>query len=110
MEGEVCTDHTGCFGGEAVQQICGGVEPFYPVASWNRSLKEQGTQRIIDGANVAFDFTVLRRCVGARHPQNYPIGGEKSARGGIIELTAIVTLDCFDGAAKLCEGISEKMR
>jgi hypothetical protein len=30
-------------------------------------------------------------------------------RGGVIELTAIVTLDDFDGAAKLCGDISEKV-
>jgi hypothetical protein len=39
MEGEVWTDCTDRLGGEAVQQICGSVEPFYPVASRNRSLK-----------------------------------------------------------------------
>jgi hypothetical protein len=39
MKGEVWTDRADHLGGEAIQQICGGVEPFYPVASWNRSLK-----------------------------------------------------------------------
>jgi hypothetical protein len=36
---------TGCadrLGGKMVQHICGGVEPFYSVASWNRNMKEQG--------------------------------------------------------------------
>jgi hypothetical protein len=67
MEGEVwagCADH---LGGEVVQQICGGVEPFYPVASWNRSLKKQGAQQIIDGVEDTLDFTILRRSVGTRH-------------------------------------------
>jgi hypothetical protein len=40
MGGEVWAGHADRLGGEAVQQICGGVEPFYHVASWNRSLKE----------------------------------------------------------------------
>jgi hypothetical protein len=93
-----------------VQQICDGVEPFYPVVSRNRSLKKQGTQHIIDGVKDAFGFTVLRRSVGTRHPQKYPFGGEECARGGVIELTTIVALDGFDGAAKLCGDISEKMR
>jgi hypothetical protein len=108
MEGEVWTGCTDRLGGEAVQQICGGVEPFYPVASQNRSLKEQGTQHIIDGAKDAFGFTVLRRSVRIRHPQKYLFGGKACARGGVIELTVIVTLDCFDGAVKLCRDISEK--
>jgi hypothetical protein len=40
MEGEVWAGHADRLGGETVQQICGGVEPFYPVASQNRSLKK----------------------------------------------------------------------
>jgi hypothetical protein len=40
MEDEVCTGHANHLGGEAVQQICGGVKPFYPVASQNRRLKK----------------------------------------------------------------------
>jgi hypothetical protein len=40
MEGKVWTGRADRLGGEAVQQICGGVEPFYPVASRNRSLKK----------------------------------------------------------------------
>jgi hypothetical protein len=43
MEGEVWIGRAGRLGGEAVQPICGGVMPFYPVVSWNRSLKKQGT-------------------------------------------------------------------
>jgi hypothetical protein len=41
MEGEVWTGCADRLGGEAVQQICGGVEPFYLVASQNRSLKSR---------------------------------------------------------------------
>jgi hypothetical protein len=45
--------------------------------------------------------------VWIRHPRNHPIGGEECGRGGVIQLTAIVTLGGFDGAAKLCGGVSE---
>jgi hypothetical protein len=40
MEGKVWADCFDRLGGEAVQQICGDVEPFYPVASQNRRLKK----------------------------------------------------------------------
>jgi hypothetical protein len=30
------------------------------------------------------------------------MGGEERSRGGIVELTTIVTLNNFDGVAKLC--------
>jgi hypothetical protein len=108
MDDEVWTGHTDRLDGEAVQQICGGVEPFYPVASRNRSLKKQRTRHIINGAKDVFGFTVLRRSVGTRHPQKYPFGDEECVRGGVIELTTIVALDGFDSAAKLCGDISEK--
>jgi hypothetical protein len=40
VEGEVWAGREDRLVGEAVQQICGGVETFYPVASRNRSLKK----------------------------------------------------------------------
>jgi hypothetical protein len=40
MEDEVWTGHVDHLSGEAVHQICGGVEPFYPIVSWNRSRKK----------------------------------------------------------------------
>jgi hypothetical protein len=60
--GAWCAD---CFAGKTVQQICGSVKPFYPVASRERSLKEQGVNHVINGAESTLDFTVLRRSVGA---------------------------------------------
>jgi hypothetical protein len=36
-------------------------------------------------------------------------GGEECAREGVIELMTIVALYDFDGVAKLCGDISEKM-
>jgi hypothetical protein len=52
--------------------------------------------------NSTLGFTVLRRAVGAGHPQNHPMSGEECSRGGVIELTVVVALNNFDGAAKLC--------
>jgi hypothetical protein len=77
MEGEVWTSHADCLGGEMVQQIYGGVEPFYPLTSRNRSLKKQGTQHIIDGVNDALCFTVLWRSLGTRHPKKYHFGARR---------------------------------
>jgi hypothetical protein len=85
------------------------VDPFYPIASHNRSLKKQGTQYIIDGAKDALDFTILQRSTVTRHPQKYPFDDEECVRGGVIELTTIVALDDFDGATKLCGDRSEKI-
>jgi hypothetical protein len=40
--------------------------------------------------------------VASRH-RGLKIGGKECSGGGIIELTSVVTLDGFDGAAKLCK-------
>jgi hypothetical protein len=37
------------------------------------------------------------------------MNGEECSRGGIVELTAVVTLNNFDGAAKLCGDKGKKM-
>jgi hypothetical protein len=109
VEGDIWTSHSDRLAGEAIQQICGGVKPFYTIVSQNRSLKKQGAHHIINGAENVLGFTILWRSVWATHPQNHPISGEEYARGSVVELTTIVTLDDFDGAAKLCGDISEKI-
>jgi hypothetical protein len=106
---DVWSGRAGHLGGEAVQQIDGGVESFYLVASRNRSLKGRGTLYIINGAKNALDFTVPRRSVWIRDPQNHPISGEECTRGGVVELMVIVAVNDFDGAAKLCIDISRKI-
>jgi hypothetical protein len=60
---------------------------------------------LLPSAEDALGFTVLWRSAGTRHPQKYPFGSEECARGGVIELTVIVALDGFGGAAKLCGDI-----
>jgi hypothetical protein len=60
MEGEVWAGCVDRLGGETCPQICGGVKPFYLVTSRNKSLKKQGAQHIVDGAEDALGFTILR--------------------------------------------------
>jgi hypothetical protein len=67
MESDVWAGCIDRLAGKMVQQICGSVEPFYPVASQERSLKEQGANHVINGAESTLGFTVLRRSVGAGH-------------------------------------------
>jgi hypothetical protein len=79
------------------------------MASRNQSLKEQGAHHIINGAKNELVFTILQRSVCISLLQNHPISGKECMRGGIIELMTIVALHSFDGAAKLCGDISEKI-
>jgi hypothetical protein len=78
------------------------VEPINLVANWERSLKEYGANHIIYSAKSTIGFTVLWGGVGVGHPQNQPMSDDECSRGDIVELTTVVTLNSFDGAAKLC--------
>jgi hypothetical protein len=85
------------------------VEPFYLVASRHRGLKQQGADHIIDGAKSALDFTVIRKGVWGGHPQDDPTGGKECTGAGIVKLSTVVTLDDFDGEAKLFGDKGEKI-
>jgi hypothetical protein len=85
-----------------IQQVRSSVDPFDPVVSLHRGLKQQRANHIIDVVKSTLGFTVLRRGVWAGHLQDDPTGGNECTGGGIIELTIVVTLDNFDGVAKLC--------
>jgi hypothetical protein len=109
VESDIRVGFMDCLARKMVQQIHGSVEPIYPVANWERSLKEKGVNHIIYGAKSTLGFTILRRGVGVGHPQNHPMSGEEYSRGGVIELTTIVALNNFDGAAKLCGDKDKKI-
>jgi hypothetical protein len=40
---------------------------------------------------------------------NHLIGDEECVRGSVVELMSIVALNSFDGVAKLCGDIKEKI-
>jgi hypothetical protein len=81
----------------------------YPVVSRHKGLKQQGADHIIDGVKSTLSFTVLRKGVWVGHPQDDPIGSKECTGGGIVELTTVVTLDSFDGVAKLRGNQGEKI-
>jgi hypothetical protein len=58
MEGEVRVGRADCLCGEVVQYMCGSVEPFYLVASWNKSLKnrEHGILLMVQRMRSALPF------------------------------------------------------
>jgi hypothetical protein len=56
------------------------VEPVYPIANWERSLKERGVNHVIYGVKSTLGITVLRRSEEAGHPQNHTMSGEECSR------------------------------
>jgi hypothetical protein len=51
--------------------------------------------------NHPLGLAILRGSVGTRHPKLNAMREEESARGGLIKLASIITLDALDGVAKL---------
>jgi hypothetical protein len=98
--------------GKTVQEVGGSVQGLCPVAGRERCLEEEAAEHISGGADHAFGSAVLCRSVGARETQLDAMSEEERARGVVIELAAIVTLQSTDRATKLsgypgeevCEG------
>jgi len=74
-----------------------------------RASTQKGANNIISRANNAFSFTVLGGGVGTGHAQVDAVGQEERAGTGVIELFAVVALDCLDGDAELGLHMSEKV-
>jgi hypothetical protein len=85
---------------EAVEEMGSGVQGLCPVAGRERRLKEETTDHVGGGANDAFDPTVLGRSVRAQEAQLNAVG-EEGARGGVVELLAIVTLQGMNRVTEL---------
>jgi hypothetical protein len=98
--------------GKTVEEVGGNVQGLCPVAGRERRLEEEAAEHIGGGADHAFGTAVLCRGVGARETQLDAMSEEERARGVVIELAAIVTLQSTDRATKLsgypgeevCEG------
>jgi hypothetical protein len=67
VESDIREGFTDYLAGKMLQQIRGSVEPIYPVANWERSLKEQEINHIIYGVKSTLSFIVLQRGVGVGH-------------------------------------------
>jgi hypothetical protein len=79
----------------------GDVQGLCPVAGRERHLEEKAVDHIGGDANHALDPTVLRRDVGARETQLNVSGEEERSGGVVVELAAIVSLQCTDRATEL---------
>jgi hypothetical protein len=88
-------------GGKPIEEEGSSSESISPVGRRHGSLKEESSGDIISGANHALGFPILLGCIRTRHTKGNAMGKKERTRGGVVKLTAVVTLYCFDGAAKL---------
>ena len=90
-------------GGVEVEKVCGGVKCLNPIGRRKMGLKKQGANDVVDRAQNTFGTTILLGGVGTGHPKADTVGEKESSCVGVIELTTIVTLQAFNGGAKLSE-------
>jgi len=109
-QGKVRSGGTERLGGKAVQQVGGGVEALSPVTGREGGLEQQGAHDVVGGANHALGLAVLRRSVGAGHPQLHTEGQEEGTGRRVVKLSPVVALNTLDGATELRGHPSEEAR
>lgn len=110
MEGKVGSVALESFSGVAVHEIGSGVEGLDPKGAREVGLKEKRAYNVVEGTESALGFTILGRGVGAGHAHGDAVSEEEGTGGGVVELTAIVTLNAANRCGKLSPDIGKKMR
>jgi hypothetical protein len=87
--------------GEAVEEMCGGVQGLCLVAGREGRLEEKAADHVGGGANDLFGPGILGRGVRARETQLDAMGEKEGSRGVVVELAAIVTLEGTDRETEL---------
>ena len=96
-------------GGEAVDEMCSSVQGLHPITSRKRRLKEKATYHVGSGANDTFARTVLSIIVGIREAQSNAVGEKERARGGVVELIAVVALESRNRTMELSADLGEEV-
>lgn len=97
-----------CPGGKIVEEMGSSVQGLCPIVGGKRCLKEEAIDHVVGGANNLFGPAVLGGSVGARGSQLHAVG-EKGWRGGVVELIAVITLECTNRATELDGDPSEEV-
>ena len=100
------TDH---LARSTIQQVDGRRESFSPECRFQACLKHKSTHSIVDRANSTFRLVILLRCVWARQTNMNTISEKELIERGVDELSAIVSLEGTNRAAKLCVDICEEV-
>ena len=90
-------------GGAAVQQVCGGCQGLSPVLGWHGRMKKHGAHTVIEGTKYTFSFTVLWGSVGTGEMEDDAVGSKQVVHGMVNKLRPVISLEAFNGRAKLCE-------
>jgi hypothetical protein len=95
--------------GEALEEMCSGVQSLCLVAGRERRLKEEATDHVGGGVNDVFCLVILGRDVRARETHLNTVGEEEGARGVVVELAAVITLKGTNRTTKLGGDPSEEV-
>ena len=98
-----------CLGRQNVEEVGYCLEGFDPVGGRKGGLKQKAAHNIVERTNEVLSLTVLGRGVGTGHAEVYAVGEEERARAGVVELLAIVALNCLHGGAELSSHVGKKV-
>jgi hypothetical protein len=109
-KGEMWHAEGECFGRAQVEEVGCHMEGFYPISSGKTSLEHEQARNVIGGTNDVLHAPILGRGVWAGHTHGYAMGEKEGMCTGIVKLLAVITLDGFNGAPKLCTNMSKEVR
>jgi hypothetical protein len=108
-KGEMWRAEGECFGRAQVEEVGCRMEGFYPISSGQTSLEYKRVHNVISGMNDALCAPILGRGVRAGHMHGYAMGEKEGMYASIVKLRAVITLDDFNGAPKLCTKMSNEV-
>jgi hypothetical protein len=85
------------------------VKSFRSITSGKGSLNKQSADDIVNETNDTFSVTILWGCVRTRHSELCVVRQKEDPGGRVVKLTPVVTLDNFDGPAKLSRHIRKEI-
>ena len=71
-------------------------------------MKKHGAHTVIEGTKNTFSFTVLWGSIGAGKMKNDAVGSKQVVHGMINKFCPIISLEAFNGRAKLCANVWDK--
>ena len=89
------------FGGKYIEEVGGHLESMMPKRGGDGGVDKKSAHYVVNGFNFSFRFAILRRCMGARKPKIYTIGGAKRLKLPICKFPPIVTLNVFNVSFEL---------
>ena len=83
----------------AIEQVGSCVQRVRPERKWHTGMDKHGASAVVDGAQDPFGMSVLLGSVGAGEAQDNAACSEEGAKGSVVKLASIISLERHDRPA-----------